>query len=75
MRNHAKAFHIDCAVFGYHLRLWNITTTRSKGVWEDGGVVGSPLCLSGSRMKSLYGELDNMANEKEIVIVWLADDL
>ena len=55
----------------YHYRV----RTLLKGVWGDGGVVGSPRCLSASRMKSLYGELENMANDKQIVIFWLADDI
>ena len=32
--------------------------TLVQGVWGDGGVVRSPLCLSGSQMNNLYGELE-----------------
>ena len=41
----------------------------------DGGVVRSPLCLSGSQMNNLYGELEKIGNEKGIVIVWEANYL
>ena len=41
----------------------------------DGGVVRSPLCLSGSQMNNLYGELEKTGNEKVIVIFWVADYL
>ena len=49
--------------------------TMVQGVWGDGGVVRSPLCLSGSQMNNLYGELEKTGNEKVIVIVWVADYL
>ena len=49
--------------------------TMVQGVWGDGGVVRSPLCLSGSQMNNLYGELEKTGNEKVLVIVWVADYL
>ena len=49
--------------------------TLVQVVLGDGGVVRSPLCLSGSQMNNLYGELEKIGNEKVIVIVWVADYL